>query len=322
MKPASSASQVQIASDQVVAQLHLPDPKDGFYQGTRFDWSGVITGLQYKDHQYYAPWYTKRLPTVYDYVDDGKDIIAGRQSAITGPAEEFPQPQGFDTARVGETFVKLGVGVLQKATDAPYSCYESYEIVDPGTWSIRTTATSVEFTQELADARTGFGYVYRKTVSVTPGRPDLVIEHALHNTGRVAIKSDQYNHNFLTLDNARIGPDVLITLPFRICALSEPDPKLAMVRENEIRYLAELAPRDVVSFQMLGFGDDARDYDIRVESQKTGAGVRITGNRALTQLALWSIRSVVSMEPFVDVSTEPGGRTMWTYNYKHYVVDT
>ena len=54
----------------------------------------------------------------------------------------------------------------------------------------------------------------------------------------------------------------------------------------------------------------------------TGAGVRITGDRPLTKLALWSIRSVVSIEPFVDVSTEPGGRTMWTYNYKHYVVDT
>ncbi len=176
----------------------------------------------------------------------------------------------------------------------------------PGRFS--TTATSVEFTHELADARTGFGYVYSKTVSVAPGRPDLVIEHALHNTGRVAIKSDQYNHNFLTLDNAQIGPDVLITLPFRIRALSEPDPKLAMVRENEIRFLTVLAPRDVVSFQMVGFGDDARDYDIRVESQKTGAGVRITGDRPLTKLALWSIRSVVSMEPFVDVSTEAGGR--------------
>ena len=73
---------------------------------------------------------------------------------------------------------------------------------------------------------------------------------------------------------------------------------------------------------MLGFGDDARDYDIRVENRKTGAGLRITGDRPLTKLALWSIRSVVSMEPFVDVSTEPGGDTMWTYTYTHYVVDT
>jgi hypothetical protein len=93
------------------------------------------------------------------------------------------------------------------------------------------------------------------------------------------------------------------------------------VRENEIRFRKALAPREAVSFQMLGFGDDARDYDIRIENQKTGAGLRITGNRPLSKLALWSIRSVLSMEPFIDVSTEPDCQSMWTYNYTHYVVD-
>ncbi len=204
--------QAQIASDQLAAQLYLPDARNGFYQGTRFDWSGVVAGLQYRGHQYYGPWYTKCVPTVYDYVDDGTDIVAGRQSAITGPAEEFPQPQGFETAKAGETFVKLGVGVLRKAADAPYSCYESYEIVDPGTWSVRTTATSVEFTHQLTDAKTGFGYVYRKNRQRWyPAARTCVIDHSLQNTGRVAITTDQYNHNFLTLDSAPIGPDFLIS---------------------------------------------------------------------------------------------------------------
>ena len=313
---------VQIANDHLLAQLHLPDINDGFYRGTRFDWSGVVAGVQYQGHQYYAPWYTKRVPGVHDYVDDGTDIVAGRQSAITGPAEEFPQPQGFETAQAGETFVKLGVGLLRKAANTPYSCYESYEIADPGTRSVRTTASSVEFTHQLGDARSGFGYVYRKTVSVASGRPDLLIEHTLHNTGRVAIRAEQYNHNFLTLDSAPIGPDFLIALPFRVSALSAPDPTLALVREKEIRFLKILAPHQVVGFSMEGFGNDAGDYDIRIENQKTGAGMRITGDRPLTRLALWSIRSVVSMEPFIDVSTEPGGHTVWRYNYTHYVVGT
>lgn len=100
-----------------------------------------------------------------------------------------------------------------------------------------------------------------------------------------------------------------------------PDPKLAVIRENELRFIKALQPHEVVGFPLLGFGDDPSDYDIRIENKEAGAGVRITGNRPLTRLALWSIRSVLSMEPFVDVSTEPGGRSMWTYNYAHYVVD-
>lgn len=322
MPRASPFPQAQITSDQLAAQLYLPDARNGFYQGTRFDWSGVLAGLQYRGHPYYRPWYAKCVSTVYDYVDDGNDIVAGRQSAITGPAEEFPQPQGFETAKAGETFVKLGVGVLRKAVDAPYSCYESYEIVDLGTWSVRTTAATVKFTHQLTDAKTGFGYVYRKNVSLVSGRPDLVIDHSLKNTGRVAITTDQYNHNFLTLGSAPIGPDFLIRLPFRLHTPSAPDPKLAAVAEKEIRFVKALAPGDVVSFPILGFGENPGDYDIRVENRKAGVGLRITCNRPLTKLALWSIRSVLSMEPFVNVSTEPGGHAVWTYTYTHYVVDT
>ena len=321
MPRSSPPPQVQIASDQLIAQVCLPDAHNGFYQGTRFDWSGVISGLQFRGHQYYGPWFTKRLPTVLDYIDDGVEIVAGRQSAVTGPAEEFPQPQGFHTAIPGETFVKLGVGVLRKSADAPYSCYESYEIVDPGMWSVRSTAASVEFTHEVTDARTGCGYVYRKVVSAPPGRPDLVIEHSLYNTGRVAIKSEQYNHNFLTLDGAPIGPGFAVTLPFQIHtpALNQ---KFAAIQGNEIRFVEALAPCDVVGFPILGFGGNRRDYDIRVENRETGVGVRVTGDCSLTKLALWSIRSVLSMEPFIDVSTEAGGRTAWTTTYAHYVIAT
>ena len=89
MAPSSKHPKVCISNDQLEVQLYLPDARTGFYQGTRFDWSGVISSLQYRGHQYYGPWYTKRIPTVWDYIDDGVDIAAGRQSAITGPAEEF-----------------------------------------------------------------------------------------------------------------------------------------------------------------------------------------------------------------------------------------
>ena len=161
-----------------------------------------------------------------------------------------------------------------------------------------------------------------RRVSLVAGRPDLVIDHSLQNTGRAAITTDQYNHNFLTLDGESIGPDFLISLPFRIQTPSAVGSELAAVWENEIRFVKALVPGDVVSFPIQGFGETPSDYDIRVENRKAGTGLRITGNRPLTKLSLWSIRSVVSMEPFVDVSTEPGGHTVWTYTYTHYVVDT
>ena len=36
-------------------------------------------------------------------------------------------------------------------------------------------------------------------------------------------------------------------------------------------------------------------------------------------MSLWSIRSVISMEPFVDVSTGPGATTTWKFTYTYFV---
>ena len=313
--------QAKISAGKLRATVCLPDANSGFYRGTRFDWSGVVSSLEYEGHQYYGPWYTKFVPTVPDFVFEGADIVAGARSAITGPAEEFSQAQGYDIAKVGQTFVKIGVGVLRKPDDSPYSCYRDYEIVDPGTWRVRTDARSVEFEQDLTDPSSGYGYRYRKTLSLGPTRPQLVIDHRFWNTGRRPIECEQYNHNFLTLDHATVGPDFIVTFPYRVRAPSAPD--IVNVRAQQIGFARPLANQDVAGFPITGFENAARDYDITLENRSVGAGLRIAGSRPMTRLALWAIRSVLSIEPFIDVSVQPGAGVMaWTYTYTYHTVET
>jgi len=57
---------------------------------------------------------------------------------------------------------------------------------------------------------------------------------------------------------------------------------------------------------------------VRVEHLKSGAGFRVTSDRPVASMSLWSIRSVISVEPFVDVSTAPGATTTWTYTYTYF----
>jgi hypothetical protein len=73
-----------------------------------------------------------------------------------------------------------------------------------------------------------------------------------------------------------------------------------------------------VSAEFSGFGKTAADYKIRIENGSAGAGMTITGNRPLSKENLWSIRSVIAMEPFIDMSIEPGQTFTWTYNYTYY----
>jgi hypothetical protein len=304
-------------------KLYLPDASKGFYRGTRFDWSGVIGHLEYKGHNYYGPWFDRTDPSVRDFIYDGSDIVAGPCSAIAGPVEEFSTKGaglGYEDAKPGGTFVKIGVGVLRKPDDAKYSAYHLYDIVDNGKWSVQTGSDSAKFTQELRDPASGYGYVYRKTVKLVPGKPEMLLEHTLQNIGTKAINTSVYDHNFLVLDKQPSGPDFSITLPFTIRAAQTPDTELAEITDHQILYKKALTGKDRVYTTIEGYGSSSEDYKIQVENKKLKAGFRVEGNRPLSHMALWSIRSVISVEPFIDMSIPPGGEFTWQYRYEYYLL--
>jgi hypothetical protein len=148
----------------------------------------------------------------------------------------------------------------------------------------------------------------------------MTIEHSLKNTGRQPIRSNVYNHNFLVLDKSAPGPDLVITLPFDIKSAWPPAAEMAEISGKQIRYKKTLEQQERVSFPIQGFGGDAKDYDIRIEDRKAGVGMRITGDRPLASETLWSIRSVMALEPFIDISVDPGKDLGWKYTYAYYTV--
>ena len=309
----------EIGNGELKVKIYLPDAKKGFYRGTRFDWSGVIYSLEYKGHQYYGPWFQKTRPEIHDFIYEGPDIVAGPCSAITGPVDEF-RPVGWDEAKAGSHFVKIGIGALKKPDEAKYDNYRLYEVADPGKWAVKKTRDAITFTQELADTASGYGYVYRKTVRLVRGKPEMALEHSLKNTGRRAIETTVYNHNFLVLDGQAPGPGLTITAPFQIQSRRPPNKELAEIRGNRIVYLKTLAGRDVVTTPVEGFGDSAKDHEIRIESTKAGAGMLIRADRPLVRESLWSIRTVVAMEPFIAVTAAPGSEFTWQTTYEHYTL--
>jgi hypothetical protein len=317
---AADPPQVEISSPYIKAKLYLPDAQNGFYRATRFDWSGVISSLEYHGHNFYGPWFSQYDPSVRDFIYKDSDIVAGAASAMTGPADEFQKPLGYDTAKAGGTFVKIGVGVLRKADEESYASFKKFEIVDPGKWSIRKGRDYVEFTQVLNDPATGYGYTYRKTVRLASGQPEMTIEHSLKNTGRLPIRSNVYNHNFLVLDKSGPGPDMVTTLTFDIKSPRPPAPEMAEINGKRILYKKSLENQERVFFPIQGFSENPRDYDIRIEDKKAGVGMRITGDRPLASETLWSIRSVMSIEPFVDVPVDPGKEFDWKYTYTYYTL--
>jgi len=299
--------QAELSSSTVHATLYLPDAQAGYYRGTRFDWSGAIASLKWNGHEYFGQWFEKYDPKIHD--------------AIMGPVEEFltvpDTGLGYAEAKPGETFVRIGVGAVRKPEEPAYRRFETYDIVDPGKRSVKKHgASSIEFVHEFGDTA-GYAYIYRKIVSV--GKDTLTLEHHLKNTGRKAISTSVYNHNFFTLDRQPTGPDIVVKFPFDVRA-QRPLNGLAEVRGKDVVFLKNFEKGQTVFTEVEGFGATAKDYDFRLENRKTGAGVHITGDRPLMKVYFWSALLTVCPEPYIDVSVEPGKESAWRINYQFYQV--
>ncbi len=196
----TSFPKANITNGQVNAVLSLPDVKSGYYRGSRFDWSGVVSCLAYKGHTYFGVWFPHYDPQLHD--------------AITGPVEEFRSANGdsalkYDEAKPGDPFVKIGVGVLRKIDDTPFKFATPYPFIDPGKWTTHASRSSVSFKQNLKSS-IGIAYQYTKTVALDKQEPVLILSHVLKNTGTETIDTQVYDHDFYMLDDTPTGPDIAV----------------------------------------------------------------------------------------------------------------
>jgi hypothetical protein len=290
------APNLTISNGVLTAKLHVPDPVKGYYQGTRFDWAGVIESLKRNGHEYFGVW----NPAPYD---------PKLHDAITGPVDSF-NAIGYDDAPVGGKFLRIGVGWLKKADTRPMDNFRTYEIADGGKWATKAGKDKVEFTHTLAGT-----YVYRKTVRLV--KDQLVIEHSLKNTGTKALETDMFNHDFFMLDHQPTGPDIVVKFPFR--PKSQRDWRgPGELQGKELVYKEELPPGVAVSGAITGYGATAADQDFRVENRKTGMGVHQTGDQPLSRLYFWSIKTTVCPEAYVHIRVEPGKEERWRSAFEFY----
>src|SRR5262249_52785673 len=147
----------------------------------------------------------------------------------------------------------------------------------------KKTRDSISFTQVVNDKSSGYGYVYRKTLRLVNGKPEMTLEHSLKNTGAHAIDTNVYNHNFLVLDGKAPGPGLTITVPFTIQTARPPNASLAEVSGNQIIYKKALEDRDVVSMPIGGFSARPKENEIRIENTSVGMGMKITADRTMVR---------------------------------------
>lgn len=291
---------IEIKNNTLKITLHEPDDVKGYYRGTRFDWAGVFESIEYRGCNYAEPWFEKYSPIAHD--------------AVCGPAEEF-SPIGLDEAQVGEPFLKIGVGMLEKM-EGEYDRFKLHCIIDPGVRTLEMTEDSI--TQgHILESGQGYAYEYFKTVKLT-GEDSFRISHRLNNTGSKPLNGDVYNHNFFTLGLLETGTSRQLDFPFKPEGDWRAEYSEVGFTDNGIRFSRTLHKGESVFTGNLheeGRGMTGSPNAFVLTETRTGRAVSAKCALPMTMAVFWSYHLIACIEPYIDFNIAPGESFAFEIDY-------
>lgn len=270
-------------------QLLLHHPEDGFYQGTRFDRSGVWDSLLCDGTELCGRWFTRYDPFLHD--------------AVQGPAEEFsPVMSGPDLSSLA---VKIGVGLLQLDSQ-PYDRFKLYPVADPGVWTVEQARDCVQFRHVLRDV-----YLYEKEIALT-GEASFVIRHRLQ--ALIPLVGEVYNHNFFTMGKMAVSPSRLIDFPFAPEGHWRAAYDSVAFTSGGIRFSRSLREGEsVYTGDIHKASEEGMPYEMSL--REGPFSVKIKGDVPVSRTVLWANHRVACLEPYNALDVGPGKTFTWKIDY-------
>ena len=266
------------------------------YQGTRFDWTGFVVQVTL-DHQH-----TFCVP---------ESMIKGQGTGGMGLCGEFgiSFPVGYHDAQPGETFPKLGVGLLTRPENEDHDFAADYEMKS---FPVRTQKSDDRIVYEMDPLPCrGYEARLRKTVQIRDNILEISCE--LENVGTRPLNTHEYNHNFIAINGQPAGPGYMLRLADGI-ALPPDDLSPLWTRSD-----GAVAWKSPVSAEFLcpvpgPFTATGPAWELIHEP--TGVGVKETVDFPIAHLGLWCAPHVIAPEVFVTISVAPGECQSWKRSYE------
>jgi len=319
---------IKIYSDQLTVEIAQPG---SVYSGTRFDWTGFITQITLStsgggQHTFCVP----------------ESLEPGKGTGGWGLCNEFGNDKaiGYADAQPGESFPKLGIGLLKRTERPQYNFMIPHEINQQFPIQSDTTDNQAIFTIAPLECR---GYAARLTKTISAKANWLEISYRLENVGSKTIDTNEYYHNFIGIDQHSIGPDYQLHFPFKIeledlaaayrqylpplmrilvpgflqakllQRLATPGNKTVKIEGSDITFLS--TPQSPFYLRPLGF-DKTDGFQWQLTHLPSGVQVREYDDFAPSRIAVWGATHVFSAEIFVDIKVNPGQEKTWTRKYE------
>lgn len=234
-----------------------------------------------------------------------------------GLCSEFVWDELAEEAAPGECFPKLGVGLLrQRPEGGPYDMWKHYETT-PFPMKVQVLGNRAVFEQEPVSC---LGVAARLTRTLEAYRNILTVTTVLENTGERTLTLQEYQHNFVAIDDLPIGPGYQLEIPF--------DGTLSGISESTVRIqdyhtpvrgvmeacgqkilwkktMEETACHKVTNREQILPGGT---YEWRMSHKESAASICETVQFVPSKLVVWGIEHCMCAEVYGDWHVKPGER--------------
>ena len=275
------------------------------YKGSRFDWSGKISSIRFKD----LP-----LTTIEDA--GSKDVnFLGK-----GLYNEFgiTNPVGYNETPKGGWFHKIGVGLLKK--EHKQYLFHRKHVIRPAHFDITYEDRKIIIIckSELVN---GYSYILKKEISISEN--SFTINYFLHNTGEKKIITDEYVHNFMAINNALIGEVYTLKFPFPINSSLFDE---TVNSENKVEIGLDNVTFNKTPEKQFFFSNLTGGKELQAEwiltNLKANVGIKEFGSFKTDKINLWGWKHVISPELFFKISIDPKETVEWSRKFDVFKINS
>jgi hypothetical protein len=254
--------------------------------GPRFDRTAVVRSVTVDGVELLGPW---GLPDEFGLYGDG--VL------------------GYQSAAIGDAFVKIGIGTLLRDTPSDYHFSHAYPVRELFPVEVEADSLRLEVRQQ-SEATLPHRYDYSKTFTVSEHN-GLTIRYRLTNTGDSAWSFEHYNHHWFRLQDAEIGPGYRSVTGF---ALPEAETKF-LLEPHSLRLAAPLGPAEAAWYgsDIDGASSAENTFELSVDAVKI---VRYEGSFPPARFALYAAETGFCPEVFKRASLQPGETASWSATYR------
>lgn len=218
-------------------------------------------------------------------------------------------PPGYDEAKPGESFMKIGVGELIRTDDGAYDFEHPYPVQQLAPVTEQLHHDELSLSQRLHTGNR-WGYDYRKTYRVMPESAKVVIQYELKNTGSRAFRAEQYNHNWFNCGGGPVDHNYTLKTRFDL-------------EEGQEDWFRRQCGGIVLAGGMTepSFFESPRSAPVEanwmcVSHAAKAQQITISGDFDVARFALYADPSALCPEVFADIPLAPGEARSWNRVYE------